>query len=472
MMKEESDFTAIRDLHHPSPVARSIFGLRLSAIVEMLVFLTASLFIDMIFGAGTRFAHISPHPYWIILLVITVQYGAGEAVLCALLSSFFLLAWNMPVQTMNQTIYDYILQTMMLPFLWIATATILGGIRTRQLNERSTLQEKLYNSEEQGKTITHAYKRLMLQKENLERRLAEELRSAVTAYRAAKSLETIDERDMHVAAKNITLTTLNPLKFSLYELDKQTLVLRQQYGWDKNDTFSQHFTPGTQLHQAVIQQKRIICMVNAADEPLLTGEGLIAGPIIDSTTHEVFGMLKIEDHGIMGLSMRNIETFRILCEWIGMAYLNTKLYKQALDDAIVHRKSLLPSPKLLQYQESFLTAFAGSIGINLFKVTITLVNSALFSDDQHHAVIHKTSEIIRACLRQTDQLFKAEAKEELALIITCFHAEDIEPFVEKIQLALITQSNELLRKVNFTFHVQSLHLLAQLREAADVKTAS
>jgi hypothetical protein len=455
---------------------RKILGIRVAALIEMLMFFSMLLLIDTLLGSGARFFTVVPHPCWIILLLVTVQYGLSEALLCAVLSTMFLLAWNLPVQAVTDTMYDYVLKIMYQPFLWILAATILGGIRTRQLNERAVLRENVHSSDDQAKIITQAYKRLMQQKENLERRLAEELHSVVTVYRAAKSLETLDRREMNQAIKNIMITTLNPGKFSMFELtpdpNQPQLVMQLNHGWGKSEPYSSSFVAESSLFQAVIQQKRMLCVVNAEDEPILLGEGLMAGPIIDAATHKIFGMLKIEDHGVLGMSMRNIETFRILCEWVGMVYVNASRYEQALEGGITQQESQLLSPTLLHYQERFLAAFAVRLGFNLFRITLAITVSKELFDENYRTILGKTAEIVRSCIRATDQLFKGDQPEELVVIATCLHAEDVELIIEKIQLALITQSNELLRKINFTYDVQKLHMKLTSREASDVKTAS
>lgn len=473
IMQEDSHFTITRSADKSAASdPRSIFGIRLAALIEMVLFFSVAMMVDLGLGDGSRFFDVSPHPFWIIVLLITVQYGAKEALVCALLSSAVLLVDNLPPQEVTETIYDYMLKIMVIPFLWISAATILGGIRTRQLSERSGLRDNIAHTDEQAKTITQAYKRLMQQKENLERRLAEELHSSVTVYRAAKSLETIDRRDVAVAIKNIMLTTMNPDKFSLFELDQHRLTAQLCHGWDKDEPHSRSFAQESSLFQAIAVQKKIVCIVNHEDEHLLAGEGMIAGPIIDAATNEVFGMLKIETHGVMGLSMRNIETFRILCEWVGMVYVNAKRYQRALDDGMIQVDSKLLSPKLLKYQETFLSGFAGRLGFNLFRVNVTMVNAHEFSDSEHVAIASKAGDIIRTCIRRTDQLFRGNGKEELVVIAICFRPHDIENIIEKIQMGLITHSNELLRRINFSFDVKQLHVKSTFKEASDVKTAS
>src|SRR6202012_796038 len=86
-----------------------------SAIVEMTVFLAGVILLDFMFGDGTRFINTPLHPFWIIILLVTVQYGPIEALIAALLSSAVLLVGNLPEQSLSETMYQYLLRVTLTP---------------------------------------------------------------------------------------------------------------------------------------------------------------------------------------------------------------------------------------------------------------------------------------------------------------------------------------------------------------------
>ena len=55
-------------------------GLRLVAIVEAILIIAAILLIDQFAGAGDRFMHVQPHPFWTPVLLVAAQYGALEEI--------------------------------------------------------------------------------------------------------------------------------------------------------------------------------------------------------------------------------------------------------------------------------------------------------------------------------------------------------------------------------------------------------
>jgi polysaccharide biosynthesis protein PelD len=59
-------------------------------------------------------------------------------------------------------------------------------------------------------------------------------------------------------------------------------------------------------------------------ELTLLGQGILAAPLIHVETGAVFGMLKIEQIGLLGMNPTTVQNFRTLCEWIGTAYANAQ----------------------------------------------------------------------------------------------------------------------------------------------------
>ena len=131
--------------------------LRRSAIIETVGLLFVLTAIDLVFGNGDRFATTSPHPFWLVVLLISAQYGPREGLTAALLSSTFLLLGNMPERSLSETMYDYVWIVSQQPFFWIVTALVLGGIRARQIEERDVLIEQVRLVNETSVAIIENY---------------------------------------------------------------------------------------------------------------------------------------------------------------------------------------------------------------------------------------------------------------------------------------------------------------------------
>src|SRR5262245_61903386 len=80
-------------------------------------------------SAAVRFASVSPHPFWVVVLLIAAQYGTGEALVAAALSGAALLINNLPEQGFNEDLYAWLLRISFNPVLWCIAAVALGEIR-------------------------------------------------------------------------------------------------------------------------------------------------------------------------------------------------------------------------------------------------------------------------------------------------------------------------------------------------------
>src|SRR5690242_11002358 len=114
---------------------RRLLGLRRSALIELAAFFAAALAIDWAAFGGTRFAGVSPHPFWLAVLLVSVQYGISEGLLAAALASAALLLFNVPPAALGQDLHLWLMQVLRLPVLWFATALVVGELQQRHLRE-------------------------------------------------------------------------------------------------------------------------------------------------------------------------------------------------------------------------------------------------------------------------------------------------------------------------------------------------
>jgi hypothetical protein len=325
------DDTPLTDTATAKGIVMSVFPpVRRAALVEALVFLVAIVGFNLAFGDGARYINTSLHPFWIIVLLISAQYGPIEGLTTALLASAFLIVGNLPEQSLYETMYEYILRVSLSPFLWIVTALVLGGIRARQIDEQKKLQEQLAKAEAASTAIVQSYKAIKQSKEHLELRLAEERRGVLTIYELAKSLETYDPIEAMAGVETLVRVALNPKKFSFFSWRSGVLALETSYGWEANDEFVERFNYNSPLVSEILNKNRILSITNEDDEKILDGQGMLAGPIIDERTGELVAMLKIEETGFADMGVRTLETLRIVCSWIARVYANIETYQDAV----------------------------------------------------------------------------------------------------------------------------------------------
>ncbi len=435
-------------------------GVRKSAFFEITIYLFIVIASSNLFSDGTRFLDMSPHPFWGILLLVSAQYGRKEALFCVFFCTLFLYTGNLPKQTISQNSYDYLLHLTLLPILWLIVSVTLSGIKYRK-DEAALESESLTKKyKKQLDVITTSYNKLKNMNTALETKLASEVGSAVKIYNAVKELDKIDS-NLIEAAGGIISSTLNPEKYSIYILEDDILSQRGIYGWGQGDSYQESFYQKDKIFQEVVINKRIITILNKDDLSILKEEGILAGPIIDSETGAIFGMLKIEDLKFDGLNSRNLHTFKMLCNWIGGALNNAKKLEDAEDASILNHSTRLYSNTFLEQQEIFLKSIAWRINFDFSKIVIKLTNAKKLDDIQRDKATSLMGESIRSVLRSTDQLFDQNQNgESFALLLPGTSQTNCNFVIEKIKEKLF-KSEKSIECATYSFIVENLYTKAE-----------
>src|ERR671914_154396 len=196
--------------------AKRIARLRVSALVEIAIFLAFMLLLDYAASDGTRFWDVSPHPYWIIVLLVAVQYGTPEGLTTALTASLMLLT-KIPAQDVTQDMYAYLLSIAANPLMWLVAAVVLGELR------REHLRQELAQARAREEKIAQSYEWVKEIKEKMELRIAGQLRSQIAAYHAAKAMESLSPQEAVQGLEELVKAVMNPEKFSVFLLEKSGL---------------------------------------------------------------------------------------------------------------------------------------------------------------------------------------------------------------------------------------------------------
>ena len=302
---------------------------RLSVIVEIGLFFALALALDEVFFGGHRFADVSPHPFWIIVLLMASQYGTSEGLLAATVSIAVFLPRNIPPQQLDQEYYVWVLGFLKLPILWFVTAAILGEMRERLRRDYGILEAELAISRKRENEITLAYESLNEVRQSLERRVAGQLKTVSSVYQAAREIEKLNTSEVLSGIDGLVQAVLLPEKYSVFLLNQNRLEAAFNRGWTADDDFNREFDETDSLFQSVIVQRRMMCATEPDDERVLGAEGVLAGMLISGETEEIIGMLKVEAVRFRDFTPATIQNFELVCTWIGTAFANARRVEAA-----------------------------------------------------------------------------------------------------------------------------------------------
>lgn len=291
--------------------------LKLPFLREIIFLFAAVLVVDHYFFAGDRFWGVHPHPFFFIVLLVSVQYGALQGLVSALLATATLVIGNLPEQMFSENIYEYIFHTWHQPVVWIVASVILGGFRDRYIEERKILQKKWAHSLRQVEIFSKACEISDSERKRLETHVSGQSSFLLSLHQTALNIGAVGTEQVFDNILEITQRVTKSNKCSWYVLDNAVLESNSQLGWEIDAPYSRAFNALSPLFEQVIRHKRILSITNPEDEEILAGQGMLAGPIIHPGTKKVYGMLKIEHMDFLSLNVQSVQTFNQLCEWLG-----------------------------------------------------------------------------------------------------------------------------------------------------------
>lgn len=389
----------------PQEDRRQLLGIRASALLEIALFLGVFLALDRFLFDGRALWEVAPHPLWILVLVVSVQYGTSEGILAAALSTLLLLGSHVPEQGLDQDFYVWLFEVSRRPLMWFVAAVVLGELRMRQFRRQREVEAELAASEEREEKLTESYTHLERLKEDLEARVAGQMRTVVTMYEAARSMEHLDPGEVQRGVLRTVGEAMNPRKYSLYLVEPDGLRLTLEEGWETGDGYTRNFGVGTRLFDEVIGRRRTLSVARPDDEAVLQGEGMLAGPLVSADTEEVVGMLKIEALGFVGLSVTSVRNFEVLCAWVGTVYGNARRYQRARERSLTSDHGDLFSAGFLERQQRFLIGLAQRLGFDLTEIDVALANVDELSREAREGAASALSEAVNGVLRRTDLAF-------------------------------------------------------------------
>lgn len=436
---------------------RRIFGIRPIAVLEAFGLLAILTLLDALLFQGNRFWDINPHPFWIPVLLIAVQYGTNEALLAALLATGFYLLGNLPPEPAGVDHYDYLYSVAIMPILWFAGAFALGELRVRHIRERDRLIQEIEESQQREDLIADSYKFVKTRKEALEVQLSGQLSSSIEAYRAAKSVETLDPKSVMQGVERLVASVMGPQKFSLYILHDNKLTATILHGWSPSDSYAQEIDNFSPLYQAIVGQQDTLVIANEDHEKTLDGQGIIAAPVMDPDAKRVVGMLKVEQMDFVALSLNTVETFRALCEWIGTALINARNYQTVRSEAIVNPERNLLTYNYFKRQSDYMAKLAKRVGFNLSMLVIKINDAGNLSDTDRVTVARQIGESVKAVLRSIDLAFDYQTDgEEYSILLPATSAEGANIVRDKIAKDM-EKGLRGKRDVTFNYIVSALH---------------
>ncbi len=384
---------------------KSFLGLRLNGWIELLALIAIILSIDVLLFDGNRFRDIAPHPFWIPLLLLTVQYGTGAGLIAATIMTFALYIGDLPPQGIDQDFYAYFFELFGTSILWLVCAVLIGGIRDRQVTERAELRVELRQSKREAAKIAESYEKLKNAKAVLEQRLAGQLKTTATLYKGAREIERNTEEEVLDGFDDLFSAIMDAEVYSIFLLDTDRLKMCRAVGWDDSGTYRTEYDNDTPLFKELIGNRRTLALNDPWARQVLQTHGLVAGPVRDPKTNAILGIIKIEKMPFVALDFEAIDRFEIICDWIGASLARARVFED-FEQGQLTKDGVILSAAAYRHQCQFLSQLVQRKSI-VASVILIRVRTPETNDSWLDQVGMIIAQAANEVLRTTDQVFEA-----------------------------------------------------------------
>jgi hypothetical protein len=193
-----------------------------AALVEIAVLFC--LIIGLGWLTGQDISDMRPHPFWVPVLLLSLQYGTVSGLLAAGIATLFTAFGQLPEQTVGETYFVYFLRIWIEPILWLASAVLLGQFRMRQIADKMELVRQVEELGAQRTSLAGYASQLRQRCEGLERRLAgRQEPDALVMLQSIARARQLGAPGMSAAFAGVMQAVLPGAQASLFVLDQDWL---------------------------------------------------------------------------------------------------------------------------------------------------------------------------------------------------------------------------------------------------------
>ncbi len=238
---------------------------------------------------------MEPHPFWIPVLLLGLQYGTVSGLVAAGAAIAATLFGGLPEGGIGENHFAYFLRVWGQPILWIAMALLVGQFRMRQIAVKQELRLVGEQLARQRDDLAHHAGGLRARCEMLERELAG--RRDAAPHRALARFAAL-ERQGRGALRQAALTDAIGAAFPggrarLY-LQGDGELVEHVDGDDSARAMRRVIPRGHPLDVAVVSGGSSLSVLDANGERKLDGYGLVAVPVPGRGGSGTGGMLVLE----------------------------------------------------------------------------------------------------------------------------------------------------------------------------------
>lgn len=366
---------------------------------ESSLFFTILTAVNVFFSPDNKaYIDSAVNPYLIFVWIMAARYGIRCAVYSAALTVVLIFAWAFPEHRVS--VFAETSPPLILSFYICFFGLIIGSMASMHLNKIKLHKKNLDEKSNEVSRLNKDKELLLKVNHELEDRILYEVNSLDQLYQISKGLEGLDIDYTYKKIPEIVCETMNAEKASIYILDSNQMILKENFGWTESMANRTVFSRDKSLMGLAWSEKSVQCIRDflTGDRELESiGESILAAPLIDNNGL-VFGIINIETIPFMEINRTSIVRLRLLSEWFSLVLHKAYLVDHMQDKLIfneklgIYKKSYL----LRRLKEEFYRSQKYKLPLSLIVLHFdfkNLVNSALLMQRAIHYLEESKTEI-------------------------------------------------------------------------------
>jgi len=294
----------------------------LSYVIEIFVSLAVLTLINFIwFRDNPGFYGVSPHPYWIIVIGISIKYELKQSLVASFASS---LIYGISLFAFHELSLAEVLEfeAYQLVFLLIISSILMGKVRSGQVKKVEELIKEKNSLEDLNLRLQERNNKVVKVNSELSDRIFHQTYSYSTVYEMMKKIRNISMRNLYTEALEFISDAIEVEKCSLYIYRSGQFELHTALGWGEQDRNRSALINSNPLVQQVLRTKEIRAVNDFLDDledelPLsIEYNVVISVPIIYGHEKRIIGIINIEKIPFSRFNSDSFSLLKVVSDWI------------------------------------------------------------------------------------------------------------------------------------------------------------
>jgi len=386
-------------------------------ILETLIGFAALVAIDFFAGKGDwGFAHVSPHPYWIVVLLIASRYGTLQGVFAGSCGAVLFIVLTGNLQAGAHASFPH--GPYLLPFFFILAGGVLGEVRSWHKKMHDKLQKQFAEKSKNLDELTVEHEALLDSKIELDKRIAFQSTTMVSLFEKLTNLEQLQPEQLYQNIPDLLADQLNVTMSSVYLVNRNKLEVVARKG-----SGGSHLPDVVDLNSGmmgeVVRTKGMVTinhMLAENDEDFHSVDMIMSAPILrkDET---LLGVINIEKIPFFDYNGNTVRIFEVLAYWVSIVADQSMQFQRLMDrniaDEITGAYNYTYFKKRLRYEIARARRFHSALSLMLLRIRD--FNKML--EDERKNVLVVLNWIFDHVLREVDIIAKHKDESTFAIIL-------------------------------------------------------